>query len=400
MEDQRAEAERELAEQRAQDEALQAYLDQMSQLMLEKNLSDAEEGSPGRVLAQARTLAVLESLEDPQRKRAVLRFLLQSKLILNEDPVVRLAHADLTEIELYDVGAGLSFDLPNANLDRAYLTESQLTGVHFDHAYLRGTGLEGARLWGASFVGADLTEARLGSTADTYSLGGRLKEFPAADLSGANLSDATLTNAYMYDVDMSPLEPNTSDPGALRDEGRTNLSDANLRYAFMEKADLRNTILNGADFTCANLAGADFRGATGTKPKQLENQARNLSEATMPGGTKYVQQQPTLRSSPGPEIGATMPDGNIRARILERCIRPDGTISAGPYTTEQFEPALSFNVGDGWRVPYAVTTDALSIDDLEGNELNFNNRSVGSSGAKTYARTPRRAVFVHLRGIS
>ena len=57
-------------------------------------------------------------------------------------------------------------------------------------------------------MGADLTEAQLGSTADTDSLGGQLKEFPAADLSGANLSDATLTNAYMYDLDMSPLEPN------------------------------------------------------------------------------------------------------------------------------------------------------------------------------------------------
>jgi uncharacterized protein YjbI with pentapeptide repeats len=64
-----------------------------------------------------------------------------------------------------------SFDLPNANLDQAYLRESQLTGVHFDHAYLRRTALEGARLWGASFVGADLTEAQLGSTADTDSLG-------------------------------------------------------------------------------------------------------------------------------------------------------------------------------------------------------------------------------------
>jgi hypothetical protein len=38
IENERAEAERELAEQRAQDEALQAYLDQMSQLMLDRNL--------------------------------------------------------------------------------------------------------------------------------------------------------------------------------------------------------------------------------------------------------------------------------------------------------------------------------------------------------------------------
>ena len=36
--DQRAEADRELAEQRAQDEALQAYLNQMSSFLLEKDL--------------------------------------------------------------------------------------------------------------------------------------------------------------------------------------------------------------------------------------------------------------------------------------------------------------------------------------------------------------------------
>jgi cell division protein FtsB len=38
IEDQRAAAERELAEQRAHDEALQAYLDQMSGLLLERDL--------------------------------------------------------------------------------------------------------------------------------------------------------------------------------------------------------------------------------------------------------------------------------------------------------------------------------------------------------------------------
>jgi hypothetical protein len=38
IEDQRADAERELAQQRAQDEALQPFLDQMGQLLLEKGL--------------------------------------------------------------------------------------------------------------------------------------------------------------------------------------------------------------------------------------------------------------------------------------------------------------------------------------------------------------------------
>src|ERR687897_2602555 len=42
VENQRAEAERKLAEQRAQDEALQAYLDQMSTLILDWKLGEDE----------------------------------------------------------------------------------------------------------------------------------------------------------------------------------------------------------------------------------------------------------------------------------------------------------------------------------------------------------------------
>src|SRR5215216_1902055 len=42
IENQRAKAERELAKQIAQDEALQAYLDQMSSLLLEKDLRDSK----------------------------------------------------------------------------------------------------------------------------------------------------------------------------------------------------------------------------------------------------------------------------------------------------------------------------------------------------------------------
>ena len=59
IEDQRANAERELAQQRAQDEALQAYLDQMGNLLLEKDLRASEEDSEVRTLSRARTLTVL-----------------------------------------------------------------------------------------------------------------------------------------------------------------------------------------------------------------------------------------------------------------------------------------------------------------------------------------------------
>jgi cell division protein FtsB len=53
IEDRRARAEQELAQQRAQDEALQAYLDQMSSLLLERNLRESEEDIEARTLARA-----------------------------------------------------------------------------------------------------------------------------------------------------------------------------------------------------------------------------------------------------------------------------------------------------------------------------------------------------------
>jgi hypothetical protein len=53
IEHRRVVAERELAEQRAQDEALQAYLDQMSSLLIDGKLRASEENSEVRSLARA-----------------------------------------------------------------------------------------------------------------------------------------------------------------------------------------------------------------------------------------------------------------------------------------------------------------------------------------------------------
>src|SRR5918993_196539 len=89
IENQRAEAERELAEQRAQDEALQAYLDQMSQLMLDRKLLEAEQGTPLYTLAQARTSTLILRL-DSEHNESVTRFLINSGLALSSESSARL----------------------------------------------------------------------------------------------------------------------------------------------------------------------------------------------------------------------------------------------------------------------------------------------------------------------
>jgi hypothetical protein len=131
IEDRRAKAERELAEQRAQDDAVQAYLDQMNNLLLEHNLRHSEEDSRVRTLAQARTLTVLGRL-DPSDKTAVMQFLveadlLQRPLLCGEEgcgidpydpiirPIIRLSNAELREADLREAG------LIEADLSQAVL---------------------------------------------------------------------------------------------------------------------------------------------------------------------------------------------------------------------------------------------------------------------------------------
>ncbi len=75
-----------------------------------------------------------------------------------------------------------------------------------------------------------------------------------ADLRGADLSGANLSDAYLRGADLS---------GA-------NLRGADLSYADLRGANLSDADLRGADLSYANLHGADLRGA-------------NLSDANLSG---------------------------------------------------------------------------------------------------------------------
>ena len=90
---QQRERELETAERRAQDEALQAYLDQMSNMLLPNNerpsLYNARPGDSLSSVARARTLTVLPRL-DGERKGQVLQFLYEAGLIAKDRTVLDL----------------------------------------------------------------------------------------------------------------------------------------------------------------------------------------------------------------------------------------------------------------------------------------------------------------------
>jgi hypothetical protein len=159
--------ERELAveAQRAQDEALQAYLDQMAQLMLldaadeakPKPLRKSEPHDEVRILARARTLTVLRRLGS-ERKRSVVDFLYEADLIKSDPPIIELGSPDFQ----YSAADLSGADLRGAVLRRAHLT-GPMFGVNLSRADLSDADLSGANLQGA----CGLSQEQIDLTRDT-----------------------------------------------------------------------------------------------------------------------------------------------------------------------------------------------------------------------------------------
>src|SRR5918994_4252074 len=172
LENQRAEAERELAEQQAQDEALQAYLDQMSQLILDRKLLEVEQGDPlheqgdpVHTLAQARTSTAILRL-DAQHNESVTHFLIHSGLAVRSKDSARvlrgstLSHAKLSGAHLPDADLG-DADLSGADLSNALLLNANLIGADLSDANLISADLSRADLSEANLIGANLENANL-----------------------------------------------------------------------------------------------------------------------------------------------------------------------------------------------------------------------------------------------
>jgi uncharacterized protein YjbI with pentapeptide repeats len=281
-----ADKERDINQQREQ--ALQTYLNYLSELPVDKQLkkqaleaantstqkgtveSDATEveteaakaksettidAKVASKVVKARTLALLRMFdEDIPRKTIVLSFLADADLLSQLD-------LDLTFIGLN--GANLkkvnfsACELRSANLNSAHLSRADFSGANLRCANLSRADLNDADLSGATLWRTDLSSATLWRT----------------NLSGANLSRADLRDAFLRDADLSGANLSSVSDVNLGDifllganlSGanlwRTNLSDANLKDAKFNGAFLQDANLSGANLSRANLSGANLSGA-------------------------------------------------------------------------------------------------------------------------------------------
>jgi Pentapeptide repeats (8 copies) len=179
----------------------------MGAFLLDKDLklASSPRGSTVEILAPALTHTVLMTL-DSERKRSVLIFLHQNKLIEDVD-VLRHPPPD----DPITTPSNPIIGLQRADLSGAYLQEADLNFANLYRANLEGADLRSARLYQADLRAAKLKEAKL-QKADLSRA-----YLTQAILEGANLAGANLRFANLKGVNLV---------------GVRNLTDAQLRTAY------------------------------------------------------------------------------------------------------------------------------------------------------------------------
>ena len=285
---------------RQRDDALEAYINSISNLLVGKSLSIlAKQKARGTLeteqqdlldaginIIRARTLLIFRRLADDEdrnrtdeeRKSSILLFLYETGLIRNQkeneqgqediapkqfQALLSLSGANLSGASL--IGANLiGANLSDANLIGANLSNANLSDANFSGASLIGANLSFTNLSDANLRGADLSEVNLSRA-----------NLRGADLSGASLIGAILSNAKLIDANLS----NASLSGAKLSDA--NFHDANLSGADLSNANLRRANLSGADLTRADLTRAillavDLSHTKSLTPQQLEVQEQPL----------------------------------------------------------------------------------------------------------------------------
>src|SRR5260370_24547584 len=150
-----ASTEQTIALDKQREDLLQAYLDRMSELLLEKKLatSPSEEASN---VARVRTIPILFQL-DARRIGYVFAFLREARLMSakSNSSIVSLSQANLNKINLSQA------DLSEADLSGANLSEADLSGADLSRANLSKANLSKANLSGAYLSEAHLTDSNL-----------------------------------------------------------------------------------------------------------------------------------------------------------------------------------------------------------------------------------------------
>lgn len=224
------------ADNKANQEILTKYLDQMAEL-LQNKLRNSKQDSEQFIISQSKTVTVLLSL-DPRRQHLVIQFLEAANLNNLSEKKGLLFKARMSKANL----AGS--DLSNAHLEQTDLEKANLEAANLEESHLQGANLKGANLNGATLSGAILA---------------------GAELKNANFSGAKLVGVHLEEANLEGV----------------NFTGADLTGSHFAEANLKGTNFTGADLRGAYFTENKVRGYGKIKnltPEQIKK-ARNWKEA-------------------------------------------------------------------------------------------------------------------------
>src|SRR5437016_7404404 len=181
--------------------------------------------------------------------------------VWTDETLEKIAGARLNQMNLRFARGYRAFlanaKLWRANLEGAYLSESDLRGANLRDALLRSAIPDRAQMAHAILVSAKATGANL-TASDLRFADRSYGPFENAVLSFASLEQTDLSSAKLGEANLT---------GAIL-KG-TILLDADLKKADLRGAYLAGAVLRGVELDGANLAGADLRGASGITAVQV-----------------------------------------------------------------------------------------------------------------------------------
>ena len=196
------------------------YIDDVKEILLNGGFENNTERSLSQIRAQ--TLTALENL-DPKRKRDVIRFLFQNRLLQQNRPFrVLLTGADLTGVKF------TRSELQFCHFDHLYLSGIYAKSIVFEGCSLRSAVFQGASMPGAQFHSCTLVESVFRNTnlsgakmhdnhmfkadfaaANLVQSSIKGVSFQGVDFTNADLFQSDVSDRLLYPVDHNILVPNT-----------------------------------------------------------------------------------------------------------------------------------------------------------------------------------------------
>jgi len=184
------------------DSVLSTFFKEMSELILEKNIT-LTDVTMRKTFVRPKILATLRQL-DPTRKSSIIKYLYESELLSIDKNPLDLSGADLSNIDLgypfrfkgksakgiYSTTNMHSLSLPDVRLVNASFANLYLSWSNFEHS-----DLTGANFHGTLFLNTIFHQANLSFTDFTDAVTA-LVDFEEADLTGSNLSEEQLDAAF------------------------------------------------------------------------------------------------------------------------------------------------------------------------------------------------------------